>query len=205
MIRKLNILFIGTAILALAACSKDDPFPQDDSPTGMFYYEIPLENNEGIRPLGVYAKVGANTSVNQASTIGSQTVRATSTVSVTPGSTLYAYYPYHHRNDAASYTAAILNIPTEQTQGEAGLDADAMPMMAVPYVTTEALGTPGAAPLRMTPLGSIVCFKLYSGTGSSDRIARVDLIATSGIGGDFTYDLSSQTTARPMPSVRAMM
>ena len=213
-----NILFISTAFLALAACSKSEiqpSIPQEgvsEEPEEVLYsYELPLEDNEDTRTLfssdktrliwesgdalGVYAKVEGNTSVNKSSPVNTSVsprkVTVKSSVSITVGSTLYAYYPFSSSNNSAPYTAVTLNIPHAQSQGASGLDTDAMPMVAIPYVTTEALGTSGDAPLRMVGLGSVVCFKIYNSAGSStDKIEQVDLVTTTGIAGDFTYDLT---------------
>ena len=213
-----NSLFIGSLVLGIVACSKSEiqpSIPQEEiskEPEEVLYsYELPIADNEDTRTLfssdktrliwesgdalGVYAKVEPNTSVNKESPVNTgvspRKVTVKSSIPITVGSTLYAYYPYSDSNDSKPYTAVTLRIWPEQRQDASGLNTDAMPMVAIPYEVTTDMGKEGNASLQMVGLGSVVCFRIFNSAGSDDNIEKVDLITTSGIAGDFTYDLSN--------------
>ena len=203
---------IAAAVMSLLACSKEIQQPVqpagEDGSDGMYTYQFVLDGEtktaldgshlawEAGDRLGAYVRAGEDVSVNQASEVD---VTATpvkvgirSTVAMTAGAGLYAYFPYVSSNGGTPENVT-LTIPTAQVQAGTAFDSDAMPLVSVPFIAEEALGTDTELSLRMAGLGSLVCFNLYSTDSAlaSEKVTRVTFVADKGVAGDFTYDLTS--------------
>ena len=85
----------------------------------------------------------ASTSVNKSTPVqideetGKRTITVRSSVALKAGDKVYAYYPHSSANDKASSTDVTLEIPRNQVSG----DADAMPMVALPFTLTDAVNS----------------------------------------------------------------
>jgi len=134
-------------------------------------------------------------------TIGTPcTFSVKSQTALAQGDKVYAYYPYSaNAGDAASSVA--FTIPAAQTINEAGFDADAMPMAAVPYTVQSAIEPGTATPvggINFRNLGSIIEFRLYSdGTvAAGDKIQSVKFQASEeNICGSYTADITAAEAA----------
>lgn len=103
---------------------------------------------------------------------------------------MYLYMPYSQVNNTADATAARMCIPSEQSVEAAGeLCGDAMPMVGNPYLLSEG---EQAAPVRVRPLGGLLCFNLYaSGNYAGENVVSVSYSTTTPLAGDFTADLTA--------------
>ena len=95
-----------------------------------------------------------------------------------------------------SETQAPLTIPAEQEQNETTYDADAMPLVSVPFTAESTLPTGRkvvAGELTMAAVGAIAEFEIYSTfPGFTDQhIISVEWTA-EGIAGDFTWDFTAE-------------
>lgn len=95
-----------------------------------------------------------------------------------------------------SETQVLLSIPTEQEQTESTYDADAMPLVSVPFTAEATLPTGRkneAGQLTMTAVGAVAEFEIYSTFPGfeSQEIVAVEWEA-EGLAGDFTWDFASE-------------
>lgn len=121
-----------------------------------------------------------------------------SSVALSAGDIVNAYYPHNSRNNKAAATAVTLEIPRNQVSGS----ADAMPMVALPfelkgdvasYTNTE-VGT-----LQFLNLGSVVKLTIFSSNASyqGETIENVTFQAGAACAGTFTYDLTTANASSP--------
>lgn len=111
------------------------------------------------------------------------------------GDNIYCYYPYSEDlNNTSSSTAVKMSIPTVQEFESTGAyDADAMPMVSLPYVTSidMAQGKSSVDDLYFMMLGGIFQFNIYGADFTSETIQSIAFQADQAIAGDFTFDLTS--------------
>ena len=146
----------------------------------------------------------ALTSVNMSSPVdvaenGEKIITVKSSVALKAGDKVYAYYPYNAVNDNASKTAVTLEIPRNQVSG----DADAMPMVAVPFTLTDAVNsneTTEVGTLNFRNLGSIIKLSIYSTDSEfqGETIQGVTL-EDKPVAGSFTYDIVNMDVKDPEP------
>lgn len=220
---KQNRLFFLTGLLlslTFAACSqKEEPNvqPEEEIPAvepveGEYSYLFKLggetktvfaENHisweDGDR-VASYAKTSKNQSAAVSVSGSDVTINVKSSVALTAGDVVNAYYPYNGVNNEAEATAVTLEIPVEQISGS----ADAMPMVALPFTLTGDVEPDTATEvgtLQFLNLGSIVKLKIYSSNASyqNEVIESVAFEAGAACAGSFTYDLTTVNTSSPAP------
>lgn len=121
-----------------------------------------------------------------------------SSVALSAGDIVYAYYPHSSANNSKEANAVTLEIPRNQVSGS----ADAMPMVALPFeltgdvpqYTNQEVGT-----IRFLNLGSVVKLNIYSSNASfqGETIENVTFQAGTACAGTFTYDLTSVNASSP--------
>ena len=121
-----------------------------------------------------------------------------SSVALSAGNMVYAYYPHNSRNNSKEADAVTLEIPRNQISGS----ADAMPMVALPFeltgdvpkYTNQEVGT-----IRFLNLGSVVKLNIFSSNASyqGEKIENVTFQAGAACAGTFTYDLTTVNATSP--------
>ncbi|MBR3562540.1 MAG: endonuclease/exonuclease/phosphatase family protein [Bacteroidales bacterium] len=121
-----------------------------------------------------------------------------SSVALSAGDMVYAYYPHSSANNSKEADAVTLEIPRNQVSGS----ADAMPMVALPFeltgdvpkYTNQEVGT-----IRFLNLGSVVKLNIYSSNASyqGETIENVTFQAGVACAGTFTYDLTTANASFP--------
>lgn len=219
---KLKNLFITGLLLSVAfgACmQKEDPFieqPEEEIPSvepveGEFSYIFKVASDQTKTTFaenhvawedGDKVASYASTSKNQSSAVsvsGSDvTINVKSTVALTPGDVVYAYYPYSSSNNAAEASAVTLEIPTKQVSGS----ADAMPMVALPFTLTGNVAADTdteVGTLQFMNLGSVIKLNIYSSNVSfqGEIIESVTFNAGEACAGSFTYNLTTADISSP--------
>lgn len=112
---------------------------------------------------------------------------------------IYAFTPVEGGSERASTTSetqVLLSIPAGQTQNETTYDADAMPLVSIPFKAEATLPTGRkitAGELTMTAVAAIAEFEIYSTfPGFTDQqILSVEWTA-EGLAGNFTWDFASE-------------
>lgn len=145
----------------------------------------------------------ASTSVNKSAPVevaedGEKIITIKSSVALNAGDKVYAYYPYNSANDGASKTEVTLEIPRNQVSG----DADAMPMVALPFTLTDAVNSDEATEvgtLEFLNLGSVIKLNIYSSDSKfqGETIENVTFIEEKPVAGSFTYDITSVDVENP--------
>lgn len=146
----------------------------------------------------------ASTSVNKSTPVqiddetGKRTITVKSAVALKAGDKVYAYYPYNSANDGASKTEVTLEIPTTQVSG----DADAMPMVALPFTLREDVANDvetEVGTLRFLNLGSIIKLSIYSSDSKfqGETIQGVTFVEEKPVAGSFTYDITDVNVENP--------
>lgn len=118
------------------------------------------------------------------SVIGSDQKFTISTTKPVTGETLYAYVPYVDGNAAA--TSANITIPELQASDN----------LVMPAFGSATVAADGVVPIKLSNLGSIVAFKLYSATGaySSEKVTSITMTSTTNaICGTFTKDITASS------------
>jgi len=149
--------------------------------------------------IGVYSVALSGTSVNQSAAVTVATpctINVKSTYALTSGDKIYCYYPYSSTNSSNSVSTVALSIPIVQNVKSGVFDADAMPMVSVPYTATssiEADTQTAAGQIDFCYLGSVLEFNVYSSTTAfaSEKVNEVTFISNDAIAGDFTINLSA--------------
>lgn len=150
---------------------------------------ITYENSDKV---GVfYESYDQGVATVDASTVPVSMTMATD-VTITHGSTLYAYYPY--RDASRAVNAVSMRIPLKQYQDADSYDSDAMPMASLPFVLSEG-SKQSAGDIYMRNLASVVEFNIYSTklAYTRERIVSVSVEAQAGVAGDFDYDITTVT------------
>ena len=145
----------------------------------------------------------ARTSLNKSTPVtidggGIPHITIRSSVALSTGDMVYAYYPHNSANNSKEATAVNLEIPRNQVSGS----ADAMPMVALPFeltddvpsYTNQEVGT-----LRFLNLGSVVKLNIFSSNAAyqGETIENVTFQAGTACAGTFTYDLTSVDASSP--------
>lgn len=145
----------------------------------------------------------ALTSLNKSTPVevaesGEKIITVRSSVALNAGDKVYAYYPYNSANDGASKTEVTLEIPTTQVSG----DADAMPMVALPFTLREDVASnveTEVGTLRFLNLGSIIKLSIYSSDSKfqGETIQGVTFAEEKPVAGSFTYDITNVNVENP--------
>lgn len=199
-----SILLSAVAAMAMSSCAPNEfDVPVSQEADFSFTFSLSLDSKavigddsieyEAGDALGVFAPgaVNAKSSVDVAATPVVVGVKTSSALQ--SGDKLYAYYPYSAANASASATSVTLGIPAEQSQAGASYDADAMPMVSLPYVVEGAVQAGTTKPvgsLLMCNLGAVVEFNVFGASYTSETIKSVSFLSEN-IAGDFTFDLTS--------------
>ena len=144
---------------------------------------------QGDEQLGLYIS-SATPTQNAVSTVTVKDGVGYTTAAVADylaGDVLSCYMPYSTQSgDAHSVT---LTIPAEQSAPEAGIfPKDAMPMVAEPKPLTDG----GEVSLKMYPLGSFFCFRIYASTDYSlEKVVSVRYATSRAIAGSVKHDITS--------------
>lgn len=209
---ELKRLFITGLLLSVAftACEKKEMIigqpeegefsyvfkvASDETKTTFADNHVAWENGDKVAS---YAKTSKNQSAAVSVSGGDVTINVKSTVALTPGDVVYAYYPYSSSNNAAEASAVTLEIPTKQVSGS----ADAMPMVALPFTLTgnvEANAATEVGTLQFLNLGSVIKLNIYSSDVSfqGETIESVEFQAGAACAGSFSYDLTTVDASSP--------
>ena len=208
------IFLTAVAALVVASCSKPELEAPAGLETGSYTYVFNLASTEtkaligddsieyeSTDGLGVFVGdvVNSPSGVNMDTYPVSVTVTASKALAA--GDKLYAYYPYSAENASASASEVRLEIPAEQTQSGVNYDADAMPMVSVPFTVQSDLAINTKEPvgqLYMKNLGSVVEFNIFGADFTSEKIRSVRFVSQTRIAGSFTFDLTSVADAGDM-------
>ena len=100
---------------------------------------------------------------------------------------LYAYMPYN--SESGDIHNVKIEIPATQTiLGAGDFPQDAMPMVASP----RAVGDSGEVALKLYPLGTILCFNVYtSGAYDTESVLSVRYATSKPVAGNTSYDLTA--------------
>lgn len=206
MMRKTFISLLALSLAAANACSRQEP-EEAPVPDGAYSYVFSLsgcdtravlgdesvEYEDGDK-LGVFAGPTANSPSSVDLTTSPVSVRVTTSHPLTAGETVYAYYPYSDLNASGHPSEVQLSIPVAQRQDGTSFDADAMPMVSMPY---EVMSDVAAEESQMTGsflmcnLGAVVEFGIYGGDDPQEKIRSVRFLSQTPICGDFAFDLTS--------------
>lgn len=204
----------AVAALVVASCSKPELEAPAGLETGSYTYVFNLASTEtkaligddsieyeSADGLGVFVGdvVNSPSGVNVDTYPVSVTVTASKALAA--GDKLYAYYPYSAENASASASEVRLEIPAEQTQSGVNYDADAMPMVSVPFTVQSDLAIKTKEPvgqLYMKNLGAVVEFNIFGADFTSEKIRSVRFVSQTRIAGSFTFDLTSVADAGDM-------
>ncbi len=203
-----SILFFAVVLIAIQSCAKQEIFETKEEALGRYVYEFSLAQEDDVKALlgddsieyeaadglGVFGAglVNAPSGVNI--TANPVTVTVTATSALTAGNKLYAYYPYSVDNATAKVSAVNLEIPTTQTQRSKTFDADAMPMVSLPFVVAKNLPIKTKEPvgqIYMANLGAVIEFNVFGASFTSEKIESVSFVAESALAGTFKFNLST--------------
>lgn len=139
----------------------------------------------------------ALTSLNKSTPVevdedGSKIITIRSAVALNAGDKVYAYYPYSSGNNKAQASSITMEIPRNQVSG----DADAMPMVALPFTLTDAVNkyeNTEVGTLEFINLGSVIKLNIYSSDSKfqDETIENVTFIEEKPVAGSFTYDITN--------------
>ena len=216
--RSFRILTLVCAAMSiLASCAKEETDPDSGKPAGPEpdqTYEYVFSLNEAALTraslseqavlfeegdkLGVIAVTPEKTTVTEAEVFHAEgtaniAFEITQKKGIEKDDLVCAFYPVA-KTSTPSGTKAQLTIPAEQNQTEATYDADAMPLVSVPFTAEATLPTGRkneAGQLTMTAVGAVAEFEIYSTFPGfeSQEIVAVEWEA-EGLSGDFTWDLA---------------
>ena len=207
MIKILRFLICSLFTLALLACVEKEPsgpeaqefiytfkVNSDDTKTAFSPDHIKWQDGDLVASF-------ASSSKNQtaAVSVGSDvTVKVRSSVPLSAGDVVYAYYPYNSENDATEASAVTLQIPVVQDYS----NANAMPMVSKPFTLTGgiAAGTDTeVGTLKFINLGSVIKMNIFSSDASIQGaiINKVSFLTGVPCAGSFKYDLTSVNPSEP--------
>ena len=145
----------------------------------------------------------ALTSLNKSTAVevdddGSKIITVRSSVALNAGDQVFAYYPYSSANNKAQATSITMEIPRNQVSG----DADAMPMVALPFTLTDAVNkyeNTEVGTLEFVNLGSVIKLNIYSSDSKfqGETIENVTFIEEKPVAGSFTYDITNVDVENP--------
>ena len=206
-----SMLLFAVAAMALNSCAKQEILePAAQEKRGYVYVfnlasddtkaligddSIEYESADG---LGVFVGDIVNSPSGIDVSADPVTVTVTASKPIAAGSKLYAYYPYSAENASAAVSEVSLSIPAEQKQSGAKYDADAMPMVSLPYEMTGGLEVQKTNPNRdpvgelyMNNLGAVVEFNIFGSAYAGEKITAVRFVSETKIVGEFDFDLAS--------------
>jgi endonuclease/exonuclease/phosphatase family metal-dependent hydrolase len=218
---KLNHLFITGLLLSVAfvACNQkeelpeqpEEVFPVEEPVEGEFSYIFKVASDQTKTTFaenhvawedGDKVASYASSSKNQSSAVsvsgGDVTISVKSTVALTSGDVVYAYYPYSKSNNEAEASAITMEIPASQVSGS----ADAMPMVSLPFTLTGDVAADTdteVGTLQFMNLGSVIKLNIYSSDASfqGETIESVTFNAGAACAGSFTYNLTTASVSSP--------
>ena len=217
------LTLICAAMSILASCAKEESDPNSGKPAGPEpdqTYEYVFSLNEAALTratladdtilfeegdkLGVVAVTPEKTTATEAEVFNAEgkaniAFEITQKKGIEKNGRVYAFYPVVGGSESTSTpseTQVLLSIPTEQEQTESTYDADAMPLVSVPFTAEATLPTGRkneAGQLTMTAVGAVAEFEIYSTFPGfeSQEIVAVEWEA-EGLAGDFTWDFASE-------------
>lgn len=218
-----TLTLICAAMSILASCAKEESDPNSGKPAGPEpdqTYEYVFSLNEAALTratladdtilfeegdkLGVVAVTPEKTTATEAEVFHAEgkaniAFEITQKKGIEKDGRVYAFYPVVGGSESTSTpseTQVLLSIPTEQEQTESTYDADAMPLVSVPFTAEATLPTGRkneAGQLTMTAVGAVAEFEIYSTFPGfeSQEIVAVEWEA-EGLTGDFTWDFASE-------------
>ena len=205
--RRFSLCLILFAAMMMAACSGDAGVEEQLLPKYQLSFSANLDSEipnrvsmddgryawVGNEQMGVYIASATPTLNAKASLTIDEWGSAYCTTSVhsfAAADVMYTYLPYSQSNNSSSPSAVVMSIPAEQSVSSAGeFNGDAMPMVGDPYLLAEGVQS---VPVRVRPLGSLLCFNLYaSGDYAGEKVRSVAYTATTALAGDFTADLTA--------------
>ncbi len=219
---KLRFRFFFCLLLAAGfmACSQkeepidvpDDVIPSEDVTEGEFSYTFKVGSPETKTTfdvnhvaweagdlVGSYALTSLNKSTDvEIDGSGTPHITIRSSVALSAGDMVYAYYPYSSANNSKEADAVTLEIPRNQVSGS----ADAMPMVALPFELTGGVASytnTEVGTLQFMNLGSIIKLNIFSSdaTFRGETIENVTFKAGTACAGSFTYDLTTVNATSP--------
>lgn len=149
--------------------------------------------------VGSYAATSLNKSTPvEVADDGSKIITIRSSVALNAGDQVFAYYPYSSANNKAQATSITMEIPRNQVSG----DADAMPMVALPFTLTDAVNkyeNTEVGTLEFVNLGSVIKLNIYSSDSKfqGETIENVTFTEEKPVAGSFTYDITSLDIENP--------
>ena len=218
-----TLTLICAAMSILASCAKEESDPNSGKPAGPEpdqTYEYVFSLNEAALTratladdtilfeegdkLGVIAVTPEKTTATEAEVFFAEeraniAFEITQKKGIEKNGLIYAFTPVEGGSESTSTpseTQVLLSIPTEQEQTESTYDADAMPLVSVPFTAEATLPTGRkneAGQLTMTAVGAVAEFEIYSTFPGfeSQEIVAVEWEA-EGLTGDFTWDFASE-------------
>ena len=218
-----TLTLICAAMSILASCAKEESDPNSGKPAAPEpdqTYEYVFSLNEAALTratladdtilfeegdkLGVVAVTPEKTTATEAEVFNAEgkaniAFEITQKKGIEKDGRVYAFYPVVGGSESTSTpseTQVLLSIPTEQEQTESTYDADAMPLVSVPFTAEATLPTGRkneAGQLTMTAVGAVAEFEIYSTFPGfeSQEIVAVEWEA-EGLAGDFTWDFASE-------------
>ena len=218
-----TLTLICAAMSILASCAKEESDPNSGKPAGPEpdqTYEYVFSLNEAALTratladdtilfeegdkLGVVAVTPEKTTATKAEVFFAEeraniAFEITQKKGIEKNGLIYAFTPVEGGSERASTTSetqVLLSIPAEQTQNETTYDADAMPLVSIPFKAEATLPTGRkitAGGLTMTAVAAIAEFEIYSTfPGFTDQqILSVEWTA-EGLAGNFTWDFASE-------------
>ena len=218
-----TLTLICAAMSILASCAKEESDPNSGKPAGPEpdqTYEYVFSLNEAALTratladdtilfeegdkLGVVAVTPEKTTATEAEIFNAEgkaniAFEITQKKGIEKDGRVYAFYPVVGGSESTSTpseTQVLLSIPTEQEQTESTYDADAMPLVSVPFTAEATLPTGRkneAGQLTMTAVGAVAEFEIYSTFPGfeSQEIVAVEWEA-EGLAGDVTWDFASE-------------
>lgn len=208
-----NIINLFLLAAAFVSCSQlEDPQPPVEENEGDYAYTFRLASDAVTKTsygfdhvmwengdlVASYAKTSLNKSTPVQRDGDDITITIRSGVALKGGDVVYAYYPHSSRNDKAEATAVKMEIPRNQVSG----DADAMPMVALPFTLTDAVNSyenTEVGTLEFMNLGSVIQLNVYSSNADfqGETIENISFQADAPVSGTFTYDITSLTEENP--------
>ncbi len=211
---KTTFKFFACLLLAagLLACSQKEAPLEREEEDGEFSYVFKVSDPETKTTFDTdhvawsaddLVASYARTSLNKSTPVtidggGIPHITIRSSVALSTGDMVYAYYPHNSANNSKEATAVTLEIPRNQVSGS----ADAMPMVALPFeltddvpsYTNQEVGT-----LRFLNLGSVVKLNIFSSNAAyqGETIENVTFQAGTACAGTFTYDLTTVDASSP--------
>ncbi|MBP5539301.1 MAG: hypothetical protein J6X69_05685, partial [Bacteroidales bacterium] len=207
---KKNCLFAAlAALLAVSACFKVNT-PAEVVLSCEYRYTFSLDENtkalfdenrvvwEDGNLIGAYAVSQSEVSANRSGAVHRGvpcTFTLYSSIALTTGDAVYAYAPW--TSAAGSRPAAVsLTVPAVQRQDVSGFDADALPLVALPYAVEDELeagtDTP-VADLQFANVTALVRVSIWSSDVSrvSETVQSVRFDSQEGLSGTGILDLTA--------------